>query len=262
MIGGASVAWHLISDPGFDGRVLVVERDPSYQACSTAHTNSCIRMQFSTPPLNVKVSQYGVDYIKNFRARMGGDERVPEIHMHAFGYMYLAGDEAAAEALRVNQAMQAGLGAETRLLTPPDQIAADYPFYDLEGIVLGSHNPVDEGYFDGTTMFDWWRRLARERGGVEVLHDEVVGMRRDGGRVVAVQLASGGGEVACGTVVNAAGGPRAGRVAAMAGLELPVEPRKRYTWVVEAARPLGGQDLPLTIDPPLACTCERMENIT
>ena len=239
---GASVAWHLISDQGFEGRVLVVERDPSYRACSTAHTNSCIRMQFSTP-LNVKVSQYGVDYIKNFRVRMG-DERVPEIHMHAFGYMYLAGDEAAAEALRVNQAMQAGLGAATRLLTP-DQIAVEYPFYDLDGIVLGSHNPVDEGYFDGTTMFDWWRRLARERG-VEFLHDEVVGMRRDGGRVVAVQLASGG-EVACGTVVNAAG-PRAGRVATMAGLELPVEPRKRYTWVVEAARPLG-QDLPLTIDP-------------
>ncbi|WP_421703375.1 NAD(P)/FAD-dependent oxidoreductase [Aliiroseovarius sp.] len=239
---GASVAWHLISDPGFDGRVLVVERDTTYQACSTAHTNSCIRMQFSTP-LNVRVSQYGVDYVKDFRERMG-DERVPEIHMHPFGYMYLAGDEAAAEALRVNQVMQAGLGAATRLLTP-DEIASEYPFYDLDGIVLGSHNPVDEGYFDGTTMFDWWRRLARERG-VEFLEDEVVGMRRDGGRVVAVQLASGR-EVGCGTVVNAAG-PRAGRVAAMAGLELPVEPRKRYTWVVEAAEPLG-QDLPLTIDP-------------
>jgi len=239
---GASVAWHLISDPGFEGRVLVVERDPSYQACSTAHTNSCIRMQFSTP-LNVRVSQYGVDYVKNFRSRVG-DDRVPDIHMHPFGYMYLAGDEAAAETLRVNQHMQAGLGAATRLLTP-GQIAAEYPFYDLDGIVLGSHNPVDEGYFDGTTMFDWWRRLARERG-VEFIADEVVGLRRDGGRVVSVQLASGG-EVACGTVVNAAG-PRAGRVAAMAGLELPVEPRKRYTWVVEAAEPLG-QDLPLTIDP-------------
>ena len=239
---GASVAWHLVSDPGFDGRVLVVERDPTYQACSTAHTNSCIRMQFSTP-LNVRVSQYSIDYAKNFRSLMG-DERVPEIHVHPFGYMYLAGDEAAAQTLRVNQAMQAELGAATRLLTP-DQIAAEFPFYDLDGIILGSHNPVDEGYFDGTTMFDWWRRLARERG-VEFIADEVVGLRREGSRVVAVQLASGD-EVACGTVVNAAG-PRAGRVAAMAGLDLPVEPRKRYTWVVEAAEPLG-QDLPLTIDP-------------
>lgn len=239
---GASVAWHLAASPDFDGRVLVVERDPSYEKCSTAHTNSCIRQQFSTP-LNVQVSQYGVDYVKNFAARMG-DERVPEIHLHSFGYLYLADDAASAETLRVNQAMQAGLGAGTRLLTP-DQIAAQFPFYDLDGIVLGSHNPVDEGYFDGTTMFEWWRRLARERG-VEFVQDEVVGLTREGARVTAVTLASGR-VVSCGTVVNAAG-PRAAQVADMAGVSLPVEPRKRYTWVVEAAEPLA-QDLPLTIDP-------------
>ena len=239
---GASVAWHLMAEPGFEGRVLVVERDPGYQACSTAHTNSCIRMQFSTE-LNVRISQYGVDYVKTFAQRMG-DERVPDIHMHPFGYMYLAGDAAAAEALRVNQAMQARLGAGTRLLSP-DQIATEYPFYDLDDIVLGSHNPIDEGYFDGTTMFDWWRRLARERG-VEFIADEVVGIACNGGRVVAVTLASGG-QVSCGAVVNAAG-PRAAEVAAMAGLQVPVEPRKRYTWVVEAARPLD-RDLPLTVDP-------------
>lgn len=239
---GASVAWHLAASPDFDGRVLVVERDPSYEKCSTAHTNSCIRQQFSTP-LNVQVSQYGVDYVKNFAARMG-DERVPEIHLHSFGYLYLADDAASAETLRVNQAMQAGLGAGTRLLTP-DQIAAQFPFYDLDGIVLGSHNPVDEGYFDGTTMFEWWRRLARERG-VEFVQDEVVGLIREDVRVTAVTLASGR-VVPCGTVVNAAG-PRAAQVADMAGVSLPVEPRKRYTWVVEAAEPLA-QDLPLTIDP-------------
>ena len=56
-----------------------------------------------------------------------------------------------------------------------------------------------------------------------------------------------GESVACGHLVNAAG-PRAARVAEMAGLELPVEPRKRYTWVFDAAEPLE-RDLPLTIDP-------------
>jgi glycine/D-amino acid oxidase-like deaminating enzyme len=34
----------------------------------------------------------------------------------------------------------------------------------------------------------------------------------------------------------------------MAGLDLPVEPRKRYSWVFKAEKPLQ-QDLPLTIDP-------------
>lgn len=43
-------------------------------------------------------------------------------------------------------------------------------------------------------------------------------------------------------------GPRAARTAAMAGIDLPVEPRKRYTWVFTAEKPLD-RDLPLTIDP-------------
>ena len=51
----------------------------------------------------------------------------------------------------------------------------------------------------------------------------------------------------CGTVVNASG-PRAVLTSRMAGIELPVEPRKRYTFIFEAEQPLD-RDLPLTIDP-------------
>ena len=40
-IMGSSTAWFLAENPDFDGTVLVVERDPSFEACSTAHTNSC-----------------------------------------------------------------------------------------------------------------------------------------------------------------------------------------------------------------------------
>ena len=164
--------------------------------------------------------------------------------MHPFGYMYLAGDTAEAERLRAAQAVQAGLGGATRIMDP-DEIGAEYPFYDLDGIVLGSHNPVDEGYFDGTTMFEWWRRIARERG-VTYLEGEVTGIAQTGGAVTGVTLADG--RALPGDIVVDAAGARGARVAAMAGIALPVEPRKRYTWVFEAARPLD-RDLPLTIDP-------------
>jgi len=56
-IMGASTAWFLTDNKDFDGRVLVVERDTSYAACSTTHTNSCMRQQFSTE-LNVRISQF------------------------------------------------------------------------------------------------------------------------------------------------------------------------------------------------------------
>ncbi len=242
---GSSVAWFLTDNPDFDGRVLVVERDPTYEFASTSHTNSCIRQQFSAA-INVRVSQFGADFVKNFRDYMGGDARVPQPRLHSFGYMYLADNAGFAATLRESQKLQASCGAGTKHMTP-DQIAADYPFYHLDDIIAANHNLVDEGYFDGNTVFDWWKRSAKERG-VEYLTNEVIAMTRNaaGTRVEGVILKSGE-VISCGTVVNASG-PRAVATSRMAGIEIPVEPRKRYTFIFEAAQPLD-RDLPLTIDP-------------
>ncbi|MEM9655893.1 MAG: FAD-binding oxidoreductase [Actinomycetota bacterium] len=240
---GSSVAWFTVTNPDFDGSILVVERDLSYATSSTAHTNSCMRQQFSNP-LNIKISRFGADFVREFRSHLGDDPEVPEIYTNHYGYMYLAGDDTFAEVLRTNQRVQAELGAGTRIMSP-DEIVDAYPFYNVADIVCGSHNPIDEGYFDSGTMFDWWRRKARENG-VEFVNAEVVGIERSGDRVTGVTLGSGE-SVACGTVVNAAG-PRAAGVAAMAGLDLPVEPRKRFTFMFDAAEAFG-RDVPLTIDP-------------
>lgn len=242
---GSSVAWFLASNPDFDGSILVVERDPTYEFASTSHTNSCIRQQFSNE-INVRVSQFGAEFIKNFRGFMGGDPRVPDVVLQSFGYLYLADTEDFAASLRESQAVQAACGAGTKILSA-EEIKRDYPFYNVDDIVCGSHNLVDEGYFDGNTMFDWWKRSARERG-AEYLTNEVVAMTRNaaGNRVESVTLKSGD-VVSCGTVVNASG-PRAILTSRMAGIEIPVEPRKRYTFIFDAETPLD-RDLPLTIDP-------------
>ena len=244
-IMGSSTAWFLTQDKAFTGRVLVVERDMSYASCSTAHTNSCIRQQFSME-LNVRISQFTADFVKNLRQHMGGDERVPDLRIHSFGYMYLADSEAFASILRSNQQVQLAAGAATQLMTAA-QISEAYPFYKVDDIVLGSINLFDEGYWDGATVFDWFRRQARERG-VEYVENEVVAIKRNanGNRVESVTLKSGE-VIACGQLVNASG-PRAARTARMAGIDIPVEPRKRFTWVFKADKPLD-RDLPLTIDP-------------
>jgi glycine/D-amino acid oxidase-like deaminating enzyme len=243
-IMGSSTAWWL-TQMGFSGRVLVLERDPSYAQAATTLSFSCIRQQFSTE-LNIRISQFGAAFVQSLRDRMGGDDRVPELKIQNFGYLYLADTEDFAATLRANQRVQAAAGAGTRLLTP-DQIKAEFPFMMVDDLVLGSLNTVDEGYFDGSTVFDWFRRKAREAG-VDYVADEVAGLDLSaaGDRVIGVRLASGR-HVRCGTVVNASG-TRGARVAAMAGIDLPIQPRKRFNWVIQAETPLD-RPLPLTIDP-------------
>jgi glycine/D-amino acid oxidase-like deaminating enzyme len=220
----------------------VVERDPTYAQAASSLSHSCIRQQFGSE-VNVLISRFGAEFIHAFRDWMQ-DAEAPPIKLQSFGYLYLADTEAFAEVLRDNAVMQRSLGAGTRILSP-EEIRAEWPWYDTEGLICGSHNPVDEGYFDGATIFDWFRRKARQMG-VEYIQDEVMGLDMAGGRVFGVRLASGG-TVGAGTVVNAAG-TRSSRIARMAGLDLPVEPRKRYSVLFAAAEPLP-KDLPLTIDP-------------
>lgn len=242
---GSSVSWFLSQNPHFDGSILVVERDPAYEFASTSHTNSCIRQQFSAE-INIKISQFGAEFIKNFREYMGNDPRVPEIVLQSYGYMYLADTEEFAQTLRTVQEIQSRCGAGTRHLSR-DEIAKDYPFYNLDGIIGANHNPVDEGYFDGNTIFDWWKRSAKENG-VEYCTNEVVDLElNDGGTCVEAAILATGDKITCGKLINTSG-PRAVLTSRMAGIEIPVEPRKRYTFIFDAEKPLD-QDLPLTIDP-------------
>jgi glycine/D-amino acid oxidase-like deaminating enzyme len=247
LIGGAmygsSIAWWLSRDPGFDGSILLVERDLSFEFAATSHTNSCIRQQFSNTT-NIQISQFGAEFINNFQSYFDHDPRVPHIPIQSFGYMYLANTAADAENLRQSQVVLAQLGAGTRHMTAAE-IQAEYPFYNVDDITAGNHNTANEGYFDGGTIFDWCKRVAQEKG-AEYVQNEVVAINRHADRIHSVTLASGE-TLSCGLLVNCTG-PRGAHTARMAGIDLPVEPRKRYSFIFDAEQPLD-RDLPLTIDP-------------
>jgi D-hydroxyproline dehydrogenase subunit beta len=73
-------------------------------------------------------------------------------------------------------------------------------------------------------------RLARDRGAHVLTGTELTGFARDGDRVVGVRTS--GGNLPAGAVVNATG-TWAGEVAALAGLSLPVLPRRGFVLVTE-----------------------------
>jgi glycine/D-amino acid oxidase-like deaminating enzyme len=236
---GASTAHFLKAEEGFPGSVLVIERDPTYARASTALSASGIRVQFSNP-LNVQISQFGLEVIRGARARLGAD-----IHFTEWGYLFLAADAGQEAVLRRNHAVQRALGADVALLSP-DEIAARYPFMATDDLRLGSLGLSGEGWFDNMGMLAAFRASARAAG-AEFAHAEVAAYLRQGDRITGVRLTSGE-TIACGTLVNTSG-PRAKALLATAGLhDLPVEPRKRTLFVFDAADPPPGP-MPLTITP-------------
>ena len=236
---GSSIAYALTTEPGFHGTVLVIERDPSYKRASSALSAGGIRQQFSAA-VNIRLSQYGIEFLRRAGDLLAcGDER-PAITVNESGYLVLA-PPGGMDLLHRNHALQTGLGARIAMLSPRELqqrfrwLATD----DLGGGCLGLEG---EGWLDGYLLLQAFRGKARANG-AELLSDEVVGLTRTHDRIDAVQLRSGE-RIGAGLVINAAG-PHARPIAAMAGVALPVEARKRNVFVVSCPERL--------IDCPLVC---------
>jgi len=238
---GSATAYFLAADADFDGRVTVVERDPTYGDTATARSWGGFRRQFSLAK-NIEMAAFGREFYGNVTALLAVDGDGPDLAMRRQGYLYLASAGGVAS-LRENTAVQWAAGARTELLTPAGLVAR-FPWLNVDGLAAGAFGGTDEGWIDPYALMQGFRRKARALG-VEYRHDEVVGIERKGRRVTGVALAAGD-RLACAVMVNAAG-PNAGRVAEMAGIALPVRPRKRITYVFDCRAPLA--HLPLTIDP-------------
>lgn len=241
VMGSALAFWLTELAPG-RLRILVVERDRSYAQSSTALSVASIRQQFSNP-INVRISRFGIDFIRNVKDWLGREGGVADLGLREQGYLFLAGTEAQARAMREVAAVQRAEGAGT-LLLEPEALAARFPWLDLAGVALGSFGPRGEGWFDNMGLQGGFRRAARARG-VTYLDDEVSGLVREAGRIVAVALASGR-RLGCGHAVNACG-TRAAALIRSLGEDLPVEPRKRTVFVIDAPN-AKAPDAPLLVD--------------
>jgi FAD-dependent oxidoreductase domain-containing protein 1 len=245
LIGGAAVgsavAYFLASSPGFQGKVLVLEQDPSYGHCATARSAASIRHQFSTPG-NIAMSQFGTEFLRRLPEYLSVDGEAPDVGFHEGGYLFLA--TAAGEAvLRENHATQRQMGADVALLAP-DTLARRFPWLNTTDLAGGSLGLSGEGWFDAWALMQAFRRKARSLG-VEYRQARASALRREGRRITGVAL-SDGSVVSAGTVINAAG-TGATALARSAGLNLPVQSRKRCVFHVSSPASLPA--CPLVIDP-------------
>jgi FAD-dependent oxidoreductase domain-containing protein 1 len=240
-IVGSATATFLARRADWHGRIVILERDPTFRTSSTTLSAASIRLQFSTP-LNIEISRFGVEVIKHLETWLGVEgQPAPEIDFVEGGYLFLA-SAAGLPILESNHAVQREHGVEVALLTPA-QLQERFPWMQVDDLAGGSLGLRDEGWFDAYALLQAFRRKARSLG-VEEVAGEVVEIERSGGRATGVRLADGR-HIEADWVVNAAG-PRAGGVAGMAGVRLPVSPRKRMVFHFDCRTRIA--DAPLTID--------------
>ncbi|MEO0717965.1 MAG: FAD-binding oxidoreductase [Pseudomonadota bacterium] len=234
---GASTAYWLSRRAGVD--VLVLEQDPTYATASTTLSAASIRQQFSTPA-NIRLSQFGLELLRAAPERLGVDLQFKER-----GYLLLAGD-VGRDILADNVSIQAAAGAQTALFSP-DELEARFPWFCAAGLSAGALGLSGEGWFDPSALLQGFKDKSK-RQGAQWRTAEADGFEMAGGKIRQVRLRSGE-TIDADEVVNAAG-PRAARVAAWAGVSLPVEARARSVFYFECRDGVEiSRTAPLTVDP-------------
>ncbi len=236
---GSSIAYNLVKE-GFDGKILLIEKDPSYQFASSTLSAGGVREQFSLPE-NIKISQYSLNIFENFDEIMevDGDKAHAEFKQH--GYLFLANEKNWPK-IRKNHEIQKSLGAHVSLLSIND-LKKLIPHLKTDDLVGGSFGSRD-GYLDPYGVMQGFIKKGKKLG-VEYLYEEVTGIEVKRKKIKGV-ITNKGEQISCRIVVNAAG-PYASIVGKMAGIDLPVEPVRKMAYVFDPKIKFD-YDLPLVID--------------
>ena len=235
---------------GLSSAVALADRDAEVVLCergslgdgSSSRALGGIRCQFSTA-VNVDLSLASRPVWETFGDRFGVD-----IAFRQTGYLMLARTEETARGLEQQVDLQRERGAETALLTP-EEVTDHCGGVDPDAVTAATYNPRD-GFADPYLALQGFADAARDQGVDVRTGTAVTDVRLADGRVVGVDVSGDGapsdGSIDADAVVNATG-PWAAELAAMAGVEIPVEPQRRQALVVDPERPVPEDD-PLTID--------------
>jgi len=235
-IMGSFAAWFLRRE-GFAGEITVVEKDPTYQFCSTALSAASIRTQFGTP-VNIHMSLFSVDFFRRIKETFGASADIGYVEN---GYLILGGPETV-EARRIAAQMQRKEGADVIALTP-DDVVARFPYLSVEDIGIGTFGVSGEGWFDAWSLLSLVRGAARDLG-VRYVSGRVDGFDVDGALISGVRL-DDGSILSCDWCVMAAGAA-SGALTTALGQPLPVSPRKRTVFSFHA--PLKAANFPMLFD--------------
>jgi len=212
---GSSIAYHL-ARTGKAGDIVVIEPDSSYARAATPNGAGGVRQLFSRPE-NIWMSQYSLQFYKEFDSAMAVDDTSTSIDFNQRGYLFVVG---------ASGAKQLEMG--------------------LDDIVLGCLSPHD-GTLNTAPALQGFRRKA-EQLGAQYVEARVIGLAAEKNRVHTAHLETGE-SVQADVFVNAAGA-WASEITAMLDvpeeLPLPIVPmcRVKHYWTC----PQDIEPLPLVKD--------------
>lgn len=237
VVGGGVIgaaALYYLTEAGCE-RPVLLERD-TLGSGSTGRCAGGVRTLFSDEA-NIRIGLESIRRLERFEVDVGA-----ALDLRLYGYLFLlttADDVAGFEAAI---ALQHDYGIDSRLL-PPAEAQALVPQLEVDDVLAAAFCPV-AGYVTPELVVQGYVRRAVERGAHVEQSCPVT-------RIVVYDGSVTGIETPRGTIrterVICAAGVWSRELALTAGIDLPVEPERRWMFFTEDA-PDFPQHLPLTID--------------
>lgn len=217
---GAATAYYLKTlDPSVS--VTVIERDPTYSIASTPRAAGGVRRLFSTPE-NIELSNYSIPFFETFDETMAVDGTPANIGFKKNGYLFIVPPKDR-DMLKQNLEIQLGMGCNVVWLEP-DELKAKFPSMFVDDLGAATWSP-DDGWLDPHAVLIGFRKKAISLGAVFIA-GEVTDLETSNGLVTSAILSTGE-KVEGDKYVNAAGA-WAKDMCQMLGLNVPIEPLRRF----------------------------------
>ncbi|MBU8878405.1 FAD-binding oxidoreductase [Bacillus sp. FJAT-29790] len=237
---GSSIAYNLLND-GFNGKILVFEKDGLYEFASTPRSAGGFRQLYTTA-INIQLSKYSLQIYKNFSKAMAIDGDEVEIDFKQRGYLFLAADKMM-KRFEKHLKLQNENGINSQLLQK-NELLNIIPELNIDDLAGGLYC-AESGYLDPYSVMQGYVKYAKKLG-AEYVYDEVDNLITDQDQIKGVQLVNGS-EYYAPIVVNCAGA-WASILSDKASMPLPVVPLPRQIFQFDTEKPLQ-KYLPLTMDP-------------
>ena len=218
-------------------RPVVVERLPALAGLTTSRSMEAMRAQFVEPE-NMAMMRESIAFYEHFAENTG----LPgyTIGLHQQGYLFLTTEPDGPQRFRQRVAAQHALGLTDVEFLTGDEVRQRFPYAQAEEITAGTFRQRDGWISAHEACFGF----ARASEAPVLLKTTVTAILIEHGRVTGVETDHG---PLAAPVVVIATGPYSKRVAALAGIDLPLRIIRRHR-VTIGEHPLVPQDAPMVID--------------